>query len=457
MNPPHGNILIVDDDPYILLSLTTLLEQHYEKIQTLNNPGEIPARLSGESLDVILLDMNFKPGDTSGEEGIRWLKKILDVDPAANIIMITAYGDVNNAVRAMKLGATDFITKPWQNEKLLGTVSSAYRLSESRKRVKQLQTQKSALSSAIDSQYPDLIGESQAMKQIVTDIEKVAATDANVIILGENGTGKELIAREIHRKSMRRDEVFISVDLGALSESLFESELFGHEKGAFTDATEDRMGRFEAAAGGTLFLDEIGNLSLPLQSKLLSVLQTRQIYRVGSNKPVEIDIRLICATNQPVKKMVSEGQFRQDLLYRINTVEIELPPLRDRLEDIPLITRFYLSRYKKKYRKEKLNIPDHVIKKLQKFEWPGNIRELQHALERAVIMSDGNVLKTSDFQFLSPEEPTTRKSEDYNLGELEKWAITNCLKKHGGNVSQAAKELGLTRGALYRRIEKHGI
>lgn len=457
MSKAEGKILVVDDDPYILLSLTTLLEQHYATIQSIKDPEQVSEQLSKDSWDVILLDMNFKPGDTSGEDGIRWLKKILDLEPAANIIMITAYGDVNNAVRAMKLGAIDFITKPWQNEKLLGTVSSAYRLSVSRKKVRQLQTQKSALSSAIDSQYPDMIGESQAMKQVVIDIEKVATTDANVIILGENGTGKELIAREIHRRSMRRDEVFIPVDLGALSESLFESELFGHQKGAFTDATEDRTGRFEAASGGTLFLDEIGNLSLALQSKLLSVLQTRQIYRVGSNKPVEIDIRLICATNQPIKKMVNEGQFRQDLLYRINTVEIDIPPLRDRSEDISLITRFYLSRYKKKYRKEKLSIPDYVIKKLQKFEWPGNIRELQHALERAVIMSDGSILKTSDFQFLSLDETAGQRGDDYNLMDLEKWAISNCLKKHGGNVTRAANELGLTRGALYRRIEKHGI
>jgi len=457
MSKHEGKILIVDDDQYILLSLTTLLEQHYARIQTISDPEQINEQLKQESWDVILLDMNFKPGDTSGEEGMRWLKKILDIESSSNIIMITAYGDVNNAVRAMKLGAIDFITKPWQNEKLLGTVSSAYRLSVSRRKVKQLQTQKTALSSVIDSQYPDLIGESDAMKQVVSDMEKVASTDANVIILGENGTGKELIAREIHRKSLRRDEVFISVDLGAISETLFESELFGHEKGAFTDAREDRMGRFEAAAGGTLFLDEIGNLNLPLQSKLLSVLQTRDIYRVGSSKPIEIDIRLICATNQPIKKMVSEGQFRQDLLYRINTVEIELPPLRERQEDIPLITRFYLSRYKKKYRKEKLSIPDYVIKKLQKFDWPGNIRELQHALERAVIMSDGDVLKTSDFQFLSLDDSAGTKGDDYNLMELEKWAISNCLKKHGGNVTRAANELGLTRGALYRRIEKHGI
>ena len=457
MSKTQGNILIVDDDPYIQLSMTTLLEQHYARIQAISDPLQINDQLSAESWDVILLDMNFKPGDTSGEEGIRWLKKILDRDPAASIIMITAYGDVNNAVRAMKLGALDFITKPWHNEKLLGTVSSACRLSLSGRKVRQLQNQRSVLSSAIDSQYPDLIGESDAMKHVVRDIEKVASTDANVIILGENGTGKELIAREIHRRSMRKDEVFISVDLGALSESLFESELFGHQKGAFTDATEDRMGRFEAATGGTLFLDEIGNLSLPLQSKLLSVLQTRQVYRVGSNKPVEIDIRLICATNQPILKMVSEGSFRQDLLYRINTVAIELPPLRQRKEDISLITRFYLSRYKKKYRKEKLSIPDHVMKKLQKFDWPGNIRELQHALERAVIMSDGSVLKTSDFQFLTTEDSTASVREDYNLAELEKWAISNCLKKYGGNVTRAAEELGLTRGALYRRIDKHGI
>jgi two-component system response regulator HydG len=452
-----GNILIIDDDPYVLLSVTTLLEQHYSTIRTLKDPALIPSELSSGAWDVILLDMNFKPGDTSGEEGMQWLDKILSNDPSLNIIVITAYGDLNIAVRAMKLGAIDFIVKPWQNEKLLSTVSAAYKLSQSKKKVHRLQMQKSVLSSTIDHHYSNIIGDSPAISQVIKDIGKVAGTDVNVLILGENGTGKELLAREIHRNSTRREEVFVNVDLGSLSETLFESELFGHQKGAYTDATEDRVGRFEAASGGTLFLDEIGNLTIPLQSKLLSALQNRKIFRVGSNRPVEVDIRLICATNRSLKQMVIQGTFRQDLLYRINTVEIEIPPLRERHEDIPLLANHYLSIFGRKYRKEKLKLPDDVIRKLQHYEWPGNIRELRHAIERAVIMSDGHTLKSSDFQFLVHEDSQEFIQDDYNLDNLEKWAIDSCLKKYGGNVSKAAVELGLTRGSLYRRMEKYGL
>ena len=452
-----GNILIIDDDPYVLLSVKTLLEQHYSTIRTLKDPALIPSELNSGSWDVILLDMNFKPGDTSGEEGMQWLEKILKEDPSLNIIIITAYGDVNVAVRAMKLGAIDFIVKPWQNEKLLSTVSAAFKLSQSKKKVQQLQIQKSVLSSTIDHHYSEIIGDSPAIKQIIRDINKVAETDVNVLILGENGTGKELLAREIHRNSTRREEVFVNVDLGSLSETLFESELFGHQKGAYTDAAEDRVGRFEAASGGTLFLDEIGNLTMPLQSKLLSALQNRKIYRVGSNRPVDVDIRLICATNRSLKQMVSEGTFRQDLFYRINTVEIEIPPLRERNEDIPELANHYLLIFGRKYRKDKLKLPDEVIRRLQRYEWPGNIRELRHAIERAVIMSDGYKLKPSDFQFLVSDGSSELVQDDYNLENLEKWAIDICLKKHGGNISKAAVELGLTRGSLYRRMEKYGL
>ena len=452
-----GNILIIDDDPYILLSVSTLLEQHYSKVQTLKDPLLIPSELNAGSWDVILLDMNFKPGDTSGEEGMQWLVKILKEDPTLNIIIITAYGDVNVAVKAMKMGAIDFIVKPWQNEKLLGTVSAAYKLSQSRKKVSKLQLQKSVLISALDFNYSAIIGDSPALKRLKDDIDKIAGTDVNVLILGENGTGKELIAREIHRNSSRRDEVFINVDLGSLSETLFESELFGHQKGSYTDASEDRVGRFEAASGGTLFLDEIGNLTLPLQSKLLSSLQNREIYRIGSNRPVEVDIRLICATNQPIKQMAAQGTFRQDLLYRINTVEIEIPPLRQRQEDIPSLANHFLSFFSRKYRKENLILPDQVMRRLQQYEWPGNIRELQHAIERAVIMSDGKSLKISDFQFLVRDGPEELIRDNYDLEVLEKWAIDRCLKKYGGNVSKAASELGLTRGSLYRRMQKYDL
>jgi two-component system, NtrC family, response regulator HydG len=452
-----GNILIVDDDPYILLSVITLLEQYYSNVRTLKDPSLIPSELSAGSWDVILLDMNFKPGETSGEEGMQWLEKMFRIDSGLNIIVITAYGGVDVAVQAMKKGAIDFIVKPWQNEKLLGTVSSAFKLSQSRKKVYQLQMQKSALSSALDYNYSEIIGDSPSFVRLKDDIKKIAGTDVNVLILGENGTGKELIAREIHRNSPRRNEVFVNVDLGSLSETLFESELFGHQKGAYTDAAEDRVGRFEAASGGTLFLDEIGNLTIPLQSKLLSSLQNREIYRIGSNRPVEIDIRLICATNQSIKQMAVQGSFRQDLLYRINTVEIEIPPLRERKEDIPLLANHYLSLYRRKYRKGKLILPDQVLRKLQDYEWPGNIRELQHAIERAVIMSDGKSLKINDFLFLVKDASADLIRDNYNLEILEKWAIDRCLKKYGGNVSKAAAELGLTRGSLYRRMERYDL
>jgi two-component system response regulator HydG len=457
MSKNTGNILIVDDDPYILLSVNTLLEQHYSKVQTLKHPSLVPSELNTGSWDVILLDMNFKPGDTSGEEGLQWLGKILKLDPELNVIIITAYGDVNVAVRAMKIGAVDFIVKPWQNEKLLGTVSAAYKLSQTTKKVNKLQLQRSALISALDFNYTSIIGDSLSILQLKSDINKIAGTDVNVLILGENGTGKELIAREIHRNSARRDEVFINVDLGSLSESLFESELFGHQKGSFTDASEDRVGRFEAASGGTMFLDEIGNLTLSLQSKLLSALQNREIYRIGSNRPVEIDIRLICATNRPIKQMTVQGTFRQDLLYRINTVEIEIPPLREKSEDIPSLANHFLSHYSRKYRKEKLMLPDQVMRRLQNYDWPGNVRELQHAIERAVIMSDGKSLKLSDFQFLVKDSQSEMIRDNYNLEALEKWAIDRCLKKHVGNVSRAATELGLTRGSLYRRMGKYDL
>jgi DNA-binding NtrC family response regulator len=388
---------------------------------------------------------------------MKWLRRIQEADAAVSVILITAYGGVNIAVEAIKEGAVDFIVKPWQNDKLLSTVSAAFRLSRSKRDLDRHRSRERILGSTIDDQFAGLIGNSQAMKEVLEQVEKVAATDANVLILGENGTGKELVAREIHRRSARRDEVFISVDLGSISETLFESELFGHTRGAFTDAHQDHTGRFEAASGGTLFFDEIGNLPLPLQAKILSALQNREIFRVGSSKPAEIDIRLVCASNQALRQMVAEGAFRQDLLYRINTVEIEVPPLRERPEDIPLLAEFFLKRYAPKYRKSNLQMPGYVVKKLQKFEWPGNVRELQHAIERAVIMSDGSSLKAADFLFLTDGEQPDQPGDDFNLDNLEKWAIRSCLKKHAGNVTRTAAELGLTRGALYRRMEKHGL
>jgi DNA-binding NtrC family response regulator len=452
-----GKILVVDDDQYVTLSLRMLLEQHFKQVIVLNSPKLIPETLAQQVFDVVLLDMNFSPGETSGKMGIKWLHKIIATDPNTSVILMTAYGEVDIAVQAIKDGAVDFVVKPFQNEKLVSTVTAGYQLSQSKKAVKHLRSQKEMLSSAMDHQYANMIGKSAVMQGVFQTVEKVAQTDANVLILGENGTGKELIARAVHRNSPRANEVFISVDLGAVSETLFESELFGHTKGAFTDAKETRIGRFEAASGGTLFLDEIGNLSLPLQAKLLAVLQNRQVVRVGSNQPIDIDIRLVCATNMNLPKMVKEGTFRQDLLYRINTIAIQLPALRERDEDIPLLAEHFLKIYCKKYQKPELRVPEYVVKKLQKYYWHGNVRELQHALERAVILSDGVNLKSSDFQFLNDDTEEDRQVENYNLEDLEKWAIKNALVKHKGNVSHAAKELGLTRGSMYRRMEKYGL
>ena len=341
----------------------------------------------------------------------------------------------------------DFVIKPWQNEKLLATVTTAYKLSQEKQRVKQLKSQQKIITSSIDHQFSNIIGQSAVMTDIFKTIKKIAKTNADVLILGENGTGKEMVARAIHRQSDRNQEVFIGVDMGAISENLFESELFGHKKGAFTDAKEDRIGRFEAADQGTIFLDEIGNLSLNLQAKLLSALQGRVITRVGSNEATAVDVRLICATNSNIYKMVKEQTFREDLLYRVNTVEITLPPLRERIDDIPLLSAHFLDIYCNKYQKTRLKIPEHVIKKLQKYSWPGNIRELQHALERAVIMCEGNTLQAVDFTFLDKASEEELKMEHYNLDNLEAWAIKNAIKKHHGNISHAAQELGLSRGA----------
>jgi DNA-binding NtrC family response regulator len=402
--------------------------------------------------------MNFTKDSTSGYEGFHWLNKILELDPSAVVILITAYGDVELAVRAIKEGAMDFVVKPWQNEKLLATLSAAMRLRRSKVEVDSLRSRQDRLSADLDQPFTELVGVCPAMQQVFATVQKVAKTDANVLILGENGTGKELVARELHRQSVRKDEVFISVDMGAISETLFESELFGHTRGAFTGAREDRPGRFEIASRGTLFLDEIGNLSLPLQAKLLTVLHNRKVIRVGSNKPRDIDIRLICATNLPIHEMVAEKEFRQDLLYRINTVEIHLPPLRDREEDIPLLTEHFLRIYSKKYRKPQMRLNTSTLKKLQKYHWPGNIRELQHAIERAIIMSESQVLQPPDF-FLSSAEVKENGLifDNYNLEEVEKTVIRKAITKHAGNISQAARELGLTRASLYRRLEKYGL
>lgn len=454
-----GKILIIDDDEDVLLAAKMLLRKHAENVIIEKNPKKIPFLLNNDTYDVILLDMNFSKDITSGKEGFYWLEQILERDPTAVVILITAFGDVEMAVKALKEGATDFVLKPWQNEKLIATLSSAAKLKKSRNEVTQLKQAKQALEEGINQPFKDIIGESQAIKNVFNIIDKVAQTDANVLILGENGTGKELIARALHQKSMRRDKVFIGVDMGAITETLFESELFGHKKGAFTDAKEDRAGRFEAANGGTLFLDEIGNLSMPLQSKLLTALQKREVVRIGTNKPIPVDIRLICATNMPIYEMVEENTFRQDLLYRINTVEIHLPSLRDRLDDVPLLADHFIKMYCNKYRKPLKKLSPQALKKLQKYNWPGNIRELQHAIERAIIMSDSSALSPDDFFFLNQkaESKAENEPETFNLDDVEKSVIQKAINRHGGNISKAAKELGLTRASLYRRMEKHGL
>ncbi len=458
MAPKIGKILVVDDNADILFALKLLLKQHFELIHTQENPEAIPEMLKREDYDAILLDMNFTKDAISGSEGFFWLSKIMEIDPSAIVIFITAYGDVENAVKAIKLGATDFVHKPWQNEKLIATISSAVKLRKSRVELDSLKEKQSGLNAMMNQPFSDFIGVSNSMQKVFETIKKVAKTDANILILGENGTGKELVARSLHQSSLRKSEVFISVDLGALTESLFESELFGHIKGAFTDAKTERPGRFEIASGGTLFLDEIGNLSQPLQSKLLTVLERREVTRLGANKSKPIDIRLVCATNMNLQQMIGDDKFREDLLYRINTVEIQIPPLRDRVEDIPLLAKHFLSIYTRKYKKNIREIGTSTLKKLQQYHWPGNVRELQHAIERAIIMSDTNILQPSDFHLTSTVEKVDElELENYNLEDVEKTIIQKVLKKHRGNISYAAKDLGLTRTSLYRRMEKYDL
>ena len=458
MSEKTGNILAVDDNEDILFALKLLLKPHVEKLTTLNSPQRIPELLAKENFDMILLDMNFNKDAISGQEGFDWLGRILEIDPQAVVVFITAYGDAERAVKAIKSGATDFVLKPWQNEKLLATISSSIKLRRSRLEADDLRAKQKEMSAVMDQPFMDFIGSSEKMQEVFSTIKKVAQTDANVLILGENGTGKELVARALHRNSPRRDEVFISVDLGSLSDTLFESELFGHEKGAFTDAKKEKPGRFEISSRGTLFLDEIGNLPIPLQSKILTVIERREVTRVGANRPVPVDVRLICATNSDLYETVNNNLFRQDLLYRINTVEIHLPPLRERGDDIELLSNHFLKIYSKKYRKSLRGITSAAMKKLMHYAWPGNVRELQHAIERAVIMTETPSLEPEDFILSPPRKKSgDLEFETYNLDEIEKQIIEKVMKHNQGNISQAAQELGLTRTSLYRRIEKYGF
>lgn len=452
-----ARILIIDDDRDVLESARMFLKQEFLHVQIEENPERIPQLLDDHDFDVILLDMNFKKGVNDGEEGFHWLSKILSIDSQAVVILITAYGEVDLAVKAMKLGATDFILKPWKNQKLLGTIMASLQLRQSKKEVEKLKVTQAKLSDDIDINYIDFIGESPAIKRIHELIDRIAVTDADVLILGENGTGKELVARALHRKSNRRNNVFISVDLGAITETLFESELFGHVKGAFTDAKQDKPGRFEIASGGTIFLDEIGNLSLPLQAKLLTVLEQRKVQRVGSNKPIAFDVRLISATNQPLNEMSVDKKFRQDLLYRINTVEIRIPSLLERSDDIPLLAEHFLNVYGKKYKRPGMKIDKGVMAKMKKYYWPGNIRELQHAIERAVILSEEKVIQSAEMLIGVNNFQPKKETQALTMDEMEKQFILQSLDENESNVSQTAKALGMTRTALYRRMRKHGI
>jgi DNA-binding NtrC family response regulator len=449
-----SRILIVDDNRSVLNALELLLQPLCKEVVMTTNPNQIPSLLRGTHFDAILLDMNFSAGINTGNEGMYWLKRILEHDPNHSVIMITAYGDVELAVRAVKEGAVDFVLKPWDNSKLITTVNAAIQLQNSREEVKSLKEKEQNLKAAMKREPTVIIGESPRFKRVLELVAKVAKTDANVLITGENGTGKEVIAGELHRQSLRHNEVMVSVDMGSLSETLFESELFGHVKGAFTDAKEDRVGKFEVAKGGTLFMDEIANLSLPLQAKLLAALQNREIVKVGSNKKIPIDIRLVCATNSDLNVLVREGQFREDLLYRINTIQVEIPPLRERVEDIPLLANFFLGIYSAKYNNPGLKIDHEVIEQMKRYAWPGNVRELQHAVEKAVILSEGDTLTQHNFIF---PDNTRVDSPVRTLEEMERQMIESTIREHEGNVSAAADQLGITRQTLYNKIKKYRL
>jgi len=452
MNLKKYSILAIDDDPDVLTAVRLLLKPEVKEITTEKNPENIPALLSKQTFDLVLLDMNFKASINTGNEGIFWLKRIKELQPSLAVIMITAYAGIDLAVRSLKEGASDFIVKPWHNEKLHSTIDEAVKSKGAAKTRSSLPINDSVIGK-------ELLGTSEAMQDIFHKIEKIAPTDANVLILGENGTGKDLIAKAIHERSLRANKPFIKVDVGALTETLFESELFGHKKGAFTDAKEDRIGRFESANGGTVFLDEIGNISLTQQAKLLTVLQNRLVTRLGSNQPVPIDIRLICATNVPLGELANENRFRKDLIYRINTVEIMVPPLRRRGDDILVLAKHFAKLYSNKYMKPAIGFDDAALQKLLQYHYPGNVRELQYTIERAIIMSDGEVLHPQDLIFSPIESATTTivETDDLNLSSIEKNTILRVIEKHNGNITKAARELGLTRTALYRRLSKYDI
>ena len=452
----NGNILIVDDNKSILSALELLLLDEFSHVKTISSPNQILTLLREKDFDVVLLDMNFTAGINSGNEGIYWLKRIKEENSNIEVVLLTAYGDVELAVKALKQGAADFVQKPWDNEKLKTTLRNVYKLHQSKSEIKELKKKQSALKQEINRKKHIIIAQSPQMLKVMGLVRKVAQTDANVLITGDNGTGKELIALELHRLSKRSDEIMVSVDMGAISETLFESELFGHVKGAFTDAREDRVGKIENANKGTLFLDEIGNLPIQMQPKLLSVLQNRTVTRIGSNKSIPIDIRLISSTNSSLPQMVEEGTFREDLLYRMNTIHIEIPPLHEREEDIIALTEYFLKVYCNRYRKADMKISEHALSKLTHYKWPGNVRELQHTIEKAVILSEKNILKADDFFFNNISESSLDMLNG-TLEEMEKKMILNALKNNPDNITAIATKLGITRQTLYNKMKRYNL
>ncbi|NJB36841.1 MULTISPECIES: sigma-54 dependent transcriptional regulator [Flavobacteriaceae] len=452
MAKQEATVLILDDDKDILFSMEVFLKRHFSKVLTTTNPKELVTMLNKTVLHLVVMDMNFRAGDQSGKEGLYWLKLIKERSQETMVVLMTAYANVDLAVESLKKGAFDFVLKPWDNDKLLATLQKG--LSMVRSNTQQSKLQSLTKNGLVPQEH--VLGKSQAFKEVLHLVEKVADTQANVLLLGENGTGKYVIAKMLHQNSARKDNIFVHVDLGSLNENLFESELFGHAKGAFTDAKEDSLGRFELADEGTLFLDEIGNLPMHLQSKLLTVLQTKKVVRLGESKERTVNVRIICATNMDLHQMVVEQRFRQDLLYRINTMEIVLPALRERSGDVALLAHHFLEKNKRKYQKGRLQFSIEALNAMEKYHWPGNIRELEHIVERAVILSEENEIQESDLRF-GPAVTPKETVKNLNLEATEKHLIQLALKKHTGNVSKAAKELGITRAALYRRMEKHNL
>jgi len=458
MNTQNGNILIVDDNRSASAAIRLLLKRQFGEVYTRTKPDRLEEEIASLAVDLVLLDMNFSAGLNTGNEGLYWLKRIMASNSLCQVVMLTAFGDSQLAVKCMKNGAYDFIEKPWKNDKLMATCKAAVAFNQSQKRVHVLEEAQRNLQSQMRPDVPEFIGQSEAVEELFDILHKVAPTDANVLILGENGTGKELVARHLHAHSKRKEHLFFEVDMGAVSESLFESEMFGHEKGAFTDAKEAKAGKFEAAHGGTLFLDEIGNLSLAMQRKLLTALQQRKATRLGGSQSYAFDVRLVCATNQDLIQAVGQNQFREDLLYRINTIQLVMPPLRERREDIALLAHHFLSKFSQRYRKSSLTIEPSAIRAMENYPWPGNVRELRHSIERAVILASGEQLQTAD---ILGNNSVHKQQADFkgrlSLEEGERILISSALKRNNWRISDTARELKIGRQTLYRKIEKYHL